>query len=531
MDSSNPELALNADDDASAGFRVSRRTVLRAGGGGGIAAALSFIGLRAVAQEATPSSTPAPTGPVTVAAHWLTNPRGFTWDSNGVLHVALAGTGGSEIVDLENVGGPGQTGNSGTVSKIENGAPIPVASGIPSTLITHERTIGIAAVAILNDELYMLEDANAMGFRPTGNNPDGVYRVEADGTITLVADTAAWIESNPAVFKPADFNPRGEVFGMVADKESLWVVESNIGQVLRITPDGKITRIADLSTDHPIPTAPALSPNGGIYVGYLTAVPYFAGASKVVEITPDGKITDVWTGLTMVTAVAVDAEGTLYAAEMATSNTTIPPYVAPDTGKVVRRTGQDSSEDVARYLNYPVSLAVGPDKGLYVGAPAFGSTDADGYILRIDVSDSKQGPVDVRSVAATVGGQGLGIPTNGDFGNATPADDASTATVAAATTPTEAASAAKETIDVEAGDFYFKPKEISIPANTPVTISVKNVSALPHNFSIDSLKVSIYMQPGKTSTVTINAKAGTEDFYCNLPGHRAAGMVGTLTVK
>lgn len=515
------------------GPQLSRRTVLRAGGGG-LAAALAFAGLRAATTTAAPESTPAPAGPVTVAARWLTNPRGFTWDRDGVLHVALAGTGGAEIVDLSNVGGPGQTGNSAIVAKIEKDVPVPVASGLPSTLITHARTIGLAAVAILDDDLYLLEDANAMGFRPTSNTPDGVYRVEADGTITLVADTASWIESHPAVFKPADYNPRGEVFGMVADAESLWVVESNIGQVLRITPDGKITRIADLSTGHPIPTAPALSPNGGIYVGYLTAVPYFAGAAKVVEVTPDGKVTDVWTGLTMITAVAVDAEGTLYAAEMATNNTTTPPYVAPDTGKVVRRTGQNSSEDVVTHVNYPVSLAVGPDKALYVGAPAMGSTDADGYILRIDVgaAASAKEPIDVRSVASTVGGQGLGIPTNGYYGDATPADDAPTQ-AAATTTPSPTVSAAEstQTIEMEAGDFYFKPNDVSIPANTAVTFAIKNGSPLPHNFSIDELKVSIYMQPGETGKVTIKAAAGTFEYYCDLPGHKEAGMFGKLTVK
>ncbi|MGI8486712.1 MAG: ScyD/ScyE family protein, partial [Thermomicrobiales bacterium] len=279
---------------------------------------------------------------------------------------------------------------------------------------------------------------------------------------------------------------------------------------------------------------PALSPNGGIYVGYLTAVPYFAGAAKVVEITPDGKVTDVWTGLTMITAVAVDADGTLYAAEMATNNTTTPPYVAPDTGKVVRRTGQNSSEDVATHINYPVALAVGPDKALYVGAPAMGSTDADGYILRIDgnAAAGAKGPTDVRSVAATVGGKGLGIPAKGYYGDATPADDAATQ-AAATTTPSPTVSAAEstQTIDMEAGDFYFKPNAVSIPANTAVTFAIKNGSPLPHNFSIDELKVSIYMQPGATGKVTIKAAAGTYEYYCDLPGHKEAGMFGKLTVK
>ncbi|MGC4105796.1 MAG: ScyD/ScyE family protein [Thermomicrobiales bacterium] len=511
------------------GMTVSRRTALRASAGGGLAAAFAMAGFRAVAQEATPS--PVADGPVTVAAKYLTNPRGFTWGDHGILYVALAGTGGAEIVDLENIGGPGQTGDSSVIAKIDEQIPVSVASGMPSTTITHQRTIGVASVAIVGEDLYVLVDANAMGFRPTGDQPDGVYRIGADGSATLLADTGQWVQDNPAKFKPADFNPRGEVFGMVADSDSLWVVESNTGQVLRITLDGKITRVADLSVGHPLPTGPVLSPNGGIYVGYLTAVPYFTGAAKVVEVLPDGTVTDVWTGLTMVIAVALDEKGTLYAAEMSTNNSTTSPYVGPATGRIVKQTGPGSLEEVATNINYPVSLAFGPDWALYVGAPAIGSNDADGYILRIE-TESLTGPVDVRSVANTVGGQGLPIPTNSDFGSATPADDAPTTPAATATSAaTEPASAASQTAELEAGDFWFKPNTIEAKAGEAITVTVKNTSPLPHNFSIDALKVSMFMQPGESNSVTFTPPAGSQEFYCNLPGHKEAGMVGTLTAK
>ena len=36
---------------------------------------------------------------------------------------------------------------------------------------------------------------------------------------------------------------------------------------------------------------------------------------------------------------------------------------------------------------------------------------------------------------------------------------------------------------------------------------------------------------GDTETLTLNLPAGTYTFYCNVPGHRAAGMEGTLTVE
>jgi uncharacterized cupredoxin-like copper-binding protein len=37
--------------------------------------------------------------------------------------------------------------------------------------------------------------------------------------------------------------------------------------------------------------------------------------------------------------------------------------------------------------------------------------------------------------------------------------------------------------------------------------------------------------PGKTSTVAATLKKGTYQFYCPVPGHKAAGMKGTLVVR
>src|SRR5215217_1894530 len=52
----------------------------------------------------------------------------------------------------------------------------------------------------------------------------------------------------------------------------------------------------------------------------------------------------------------------------------------------------------------------------------------------------------------------------------------------------------------------------------------------PHNFSIDELGIDIDIAPGETQETVINAPAGEYEFYCNVPGHKEAGMVGTLIV-
>ncbi len=84
---------------------------------------------------------------------------------------------------------------------------------------------------------------------------------------------------------------------------------------------------------------------------------------------------------------------------------------------------------------------------------------------------------------------------------------------------------------IESHDIFFQPKEIEIPADTDVKILLPNLGASAHNFSIDALNISVDMAPGETKDVTINAKEGTYEYYCNVPGHKEAGMVGTLVVR
>ncbi len=81
-------------------------------------------------------------------------------------------------------------------------------------------------------------------------------------------------------------------------------------------------------------------------------------------------------------------------------------------------------------------------------------------------------------------------------------------------------------------DIAFEPKEFTIAADTDVVVFLPNEGALEHNFTIDELGIATDTIPGgESTTVTINAPAGTYEYYCSIPGHREAGMVGTLTVE
>ena len=95
----------------------------------------------------------------------------------------------------------------------------------------------------------------------------------------------------------------------------------------------------------------------------------------------------------------------------------------------------------------------------------------------------------------------------------------------------QAAAGASNAVEVESYDIYFEPKELSIPANTDVTVRLPNEGVTLHNFSIDELGISVDIDPGATEETVINAPAGTYEYYCNVPGHKEAGMRGTLTVQ
>ena len=87
-------------------------------------------------------------------------------------------------------------------------------------------------------------------------------------------------------------------------------------------------------------------------------------------------------------------------------------------------------------------------------------------------------------------------------------------------------------LDMTMGTMDFSPNTLTVAKGTAVTINIKNTSALNHNFSLDAFHVNQNVDAGQSATVTFTPdQAGTYYFYCNVPGHAQAGMVGKLTVQ
>lgn len=84
---------------------------------------------------------------------------------------------------------------------------------------------------------------------------------------------------------------------------------------------------------------------------------------------------------------------------------------------------------------------------------------------------------------------------------------------------------------IHAQDIKFDLTALTARVNQPVNLTYVNEGAIDHAFAIDGLVSEQKVRPGGTLTFTFTPHAaGAFKFYCAMPGHEMAGMVGTLTV-
>jgi plastocyanin len=116
----------------------------------------------------------------------------------------------------------------------------------------------------------------------------------------------------------------------------------------------------------------------------------------------------------------------------------------------------------------------------------------------------------------------------------------SSSTSTPAATPTTSSStpaAASSTLSLAAnpeGQLKYNTTSLTAKAGN-VSIDFTNTSPIGHNVTIEAAGGKIVAATptfqGGSKTLTANLKPGTYKFFCSVPGHRMAGMEGTLTVK
>ncbi|MGH8975691.1 MAG: plastocyanin/azurin family copper-binding protein [Acidimicrobiia bacterium] len=88
-------------------------------------------------------------------------------------------------------------------------------------------------------------------------------------------------------------------------------------------------------------------------------------------------------------------------------------------------------------------------------------------------------------------------------------------------------------VTVKAGDLFLEPTEVTVPPG-PVTFTFVNEGAQAHDLLIEGVEGFKLEVKAKGDTDKGNValdRRGRYTMFCDVPGHRAAGMEGTVMVR
>lgn len=84
-------------------------------------------------------------------------------------------------------------------------------------------------------------------------------------------------------------------------------------------------------------------------------------------------------------------------------------------------------------------------------------------------------------------------------------------------------------LEVSMGEFFIDPANASVAAGA--ALEVVNDGAIVHNLAVDGVATEM-LGGGASATLDLSGlDAGTYTMICEVPGHEAAGMKGTLVIE
>ena len=326
-----------------------------------------------------------PTATKSIYATGLNDPRGLKFGPDGYLYVAEAGVGGtisSATFNCQQAPPPFGpyfgSATGGRVSKIVSGVRTTVTTQLPTAVNSIQDVFGAADVGFLDNVLYVLETGGGCS-RGLPANPSGIYRVNSNGTTSLVADLSAWQHAHPVANpNPEDFEPDGSWYSMVVVDTFFYALEANHGELVKVTRQGEVSRVVDFSATegHIVPTA--MDYRGNFYVANLGTFPIM-GNSKILKVNPSGNIHEVADGLSAVLGLVVAKNSWMYVLEM----TVGAPFPTPGTGTIVAVSPSGDRSVLISGINFPTGMTMGPDGNLYVSTWGFGMPPGGGQVTKV----------------------------------------------------------------------------------------------------------------------------------------------------
>jgi hypothetical protein len=328
--------------------------------------------------------------PYTVVMSGLDNPRGMAFAPNGALYVTEAGRGGSgPCITNPGSGEVRCFGLSGAVTRLWKGVQSRVIEGLESHAVPDGSSAGGPNDISFNGTggAYV---TMGLGGTPTLRSAFGatalgtLVHLAASGQWRIVADVAQHeVDANPAG-GPVDSNP----FGVLAEADGRLVADAGANALLRVAADGTVETVAVFPSQpnptpvgppavEPVPTSVARAPDGTLYVGQLTGVPFLQGLASIFRVVPGQAPVVHCGGFKTIMDLVPGPDGSLYVVENATGGL----FFAPNSGQLSRVAPDCSRTTLLAGLDRPASVAVGPDGAVYVTNRA--TTAGAGEVLRI----------------------------------------------------------------------------------------------------------------------------------------------------
>lgn len=202
-------------------------------------------------------------------------------------------------------------GNAGSVLRVDRktGAVSTYASGLPLQRLGIGGAMDVAFIGHTAYVLVTLVGGDIVGGPPIGDDTVGIYRLERDGSFTVIADIGTWSIDHP----PATdfFITTGVQYALETFRGGLLVTDGHHNRVLKVTRDGEISELRTLG--NVVPTGLETSGHD-VYVAETGPIPHLSDDGRVIAFNRRSSTThEVVRGASMIVDVELGHRRTLFA--------------------------------------------------------------------------------------------------------------------------------------------------------------------------------------------------------------------------
>ncbi len=87
-------------------------------------------------------------------------------------------------------------------------------------------------------------------------------------------------------------------------------------------------------------------------------------------------------------------------------------------------------------------------------------------------------------------------------------------------------------ISVSLVEYAFVPNVFTLKQGETSTFDLTNDGTMTHTFTVPDLQIDESLSAGESRSISVTPdQTGTFELFCNIPGHKALGQVGTVTVN